>query len=655
MAITGGLILLKPNLNATLGSKYLMTSSQCPFPAGMGAIASRAVILHPSSPIESIWIKAAPSASIIVRYTDQMHGYFDPCTGHAIGIEPRRSNLFGFAEYLHRFSYFDTPVAKWIGGILAAAMAVALVGFGLVAWWPRRSISWRSSFAAWSHPSRHARSRGRHALVGFVLSPLLLASTLSGTILALESGKSLPRGAMHSNHALAPAAADDARARLDVLDEALDNARARVESRPSLTTIVLGMGEEPLQVQMVEPRYRNPKGLSIAYASPASGAVLRYVPYEHAPPADRLRWWLTSLHVGLVGGGFWRTLMLLAMAGVVYLFCTGVKTFLMRLRYRERPGADAIESRVVAIREIARHVKCFELSPGRSARMPPIEPGAHVDIRLENGTTRQYSLCNGPGDRQRFIIAVKRLEEGRGGSAAMHGLRLGDVVHVGRPRNRFPLASTEHPVRLIAAGIGITPLFSMAQHLAREGMPFDLHYYGRTLEDMAFIDELRALLHPECLTLHVGLSRSSISASLLSSMQDFTGNGHVYACGPAGFLAMATSAAASTSIPEGRFHLERFDAGNTAPRENLPFDVLLSGSGTRLTVSPDESLLSALRRSGIRVDSACEEGLCGTCSLRVLSGELEHRDHVLTPQERQAGHSIISCISRCRGTLVLDA
>lgn len=658
MAVTGGLILLKPNLNAALGSKYLMTSSVCSTRGSIHLIAARAKLLHSTSAIDSIWIKADASASIIVRFDDQMHGYFDPCTGAAIGIESRWSNLFGFVEYLHRFTYLGGRAGKVVGGVLASAMALLLVVPGLVAWWPWSRSTWKAALTPWSRPSGRARLRSHHALSGFLLSPFLLASMVTGAVLALDPGSSPPYGLTRSDRTPAPAQPTNIDVRIDALDEALQRARRLLESDPSLTTIVLPDGREPLQIQMMESGQRNPKGLNIAYANPESGAILRYVPYERAAAADRLRWWLLSLHLGLVGGVFVQALMLLAMGGMVYLLYSGVRSLILKSAPSvNRPGSvDPIDMRVVAIRDVAHRVKCFELAPERAWQLPPIEPGSHIDVSPENRVVRQYSLCNGPDQRESFIIAVRRAEDGRGGSAAMHALRVGQVVRVGPPRNRFPLVRGKHLTRLIAAGIGITPLLSMAKHLASDGSPFELHYYGSSVANIAFVDELRTTCGPESLVLQVGLSRDAIASCLLESMQEFPADGHVYACGPAGFMAMAICAARSAGIPEGRFHLERFDAGDDAPHgENGSFDVLLSRSGKRLTVATGESLLSALRRNGCAVESSCEQGLCGTCVMRVLSGDLEHRDHVLSVDERQGGRYIATCVSRCKGTLVLDA
>jgi ferredoxin-NADP reductase len=279
--------------------------------------------------------------------------------------------------------------------------------------------------------------------------------------------------------------------------------------------------------------------------------------------------------------------------------------------------------------------------------LPAWEPGAHIDVVLGPGLERQYSLCGDPADGSLWRVAVLREADGRGGSAHVHGeLRAGDKVRVRGPRNHFRLEPAAR-YRFVAGGIGVTPLLPMVAAAEEAGADWSLLYGGRTRNSMAFAGELarygdRVTIAPED---EAGL------LDLASVLDDVPEGTLVYCCGPGPLLA-----AVEARCPAGILRVERF-----GPREvegggrDTEFEVVLARSGRTVTVPADVSVLDAVREAGVEVLYSCTEGTCGTCETEVVEGQPDHRDSVLTEEERAAGETMLICVSRCRGRrLVLD-
>ncbi|MFC4070141.1 PDR/VanB family oxidoreductase [Actinoplanes subglobosus] len=312
--------------------------------------------------------------------------------------------------------------------------------------------------------------------------------------------------------------------------------------------------------------------------------------------------------------------------------------------------------RITRITDIAEGVVALDLRSAENRPLPAWTPGAHVDVHLTSGLIRQYSLCGDPADGSAWRIAVRRTEPGRGGSRHVHTrLAAGDVLRVGGPRNLFPLLPAPRYL-FLAGGIGITPILPM---LAAAQSPWELHYAGRTAESMPFRAHLSAGYGDR---VHLYPDRRIDLDPLLERHAPGT---LVYCCGPAGMLrAVAESC---TRHPGRPLHIEHFTPASTPPSAGqLPadqhpagrrgaFEVELAASGRTLTVPPDRSILEAVEAAGITVLSSCREGTCGTCETTVLSGTVDHRDSLLTPEERAANDTIFLCVSRAAGPhLVLD-
>ncbi|MER6565757.1 PDR/VanB family oxidoreductase [Streptomyces sp. NPDC001093] len=305
-----------------------------------------------------------------------------------------------------------------------------------------------------------------------------------------------------------------------------------------------------------------------------------------------------------------------------------------------------LELTVTAREFAATGVLALTLRDPLGRELPGWEPGAHVDLLLGPGLERQYSLCGDPADRSAWRIAVLREPAGRGGSAQVHEqVGEGTKVRVRGPRNRFRLEPAPR-YRFIAGGIGITPILPMLAAAERAGADWTLLYGGRTRSSMAFTGELtrygdRVTLAPQDETglLDLGPALDDLPAGTL-----------VYCCGPGPLLD-----AVEGRCPAGVLRVERFRPKEQPAGGPEEFEVVLARSGRTLTVPPEVSVLDAVRGAGVEVLYSCTEGTCGTCETDVLEGAPDHRDSVLTEEERSAGDTMMICVSRCRGArLVLD-
>ena len=312
------------------------------------------------------------------------------------------------------------------------------------------------------------------------------------------------------------------------------------------------------------------------------------------------------------------------------------------------PSSHALSRAVIvaSVAQCAERIVRVRLVSADGRDLPRWSAGSHIDVLCgETGLSRQYSLCGDPADRRAFEIAVLRERASRGGSAWVHdNVRAGAHWRIRGPRNHFRLDETAKKLVLIAGGIGITPISAMARRARSLGIDYELHYSGRSRASMALLDELRAL-HGERLRAHVSDegTRNDIAAL---AVNDGT---QVYACGPARML--EALGRASASWPEDALRIEHFESalGTLDPAKEQAFEVELKDSGLVLNVPADQTLLTTLRRANIDVQSDCEEGLCGSCEVRVLDGEIDHRDVVLTRGERQSNRRMMACCSRAKG------
>ncbi len=310
--------------------------------------------------------------------------------------------------------------------------------------------------------------------------------------------------------------------------------------------------------------------------------------------------------------------------------------------------APLLQLRVAAKRAAAQDVVELTLQAPDSAPLPAFEAGAHVELHLPGGLVRHYSLCNTPGEQHRYVLGVLREPASRGGSVAVHErLNEGDLLAVGGPKNHFPLQASAAHKLLLAGGIGITPVLSMARQLAAQGRGFTLHYAGRSRARMAFLAALADAPLAAHTQLHVGDENGAMDMDAVLAAQP--AGSELYVCGPAGFIDAALTAARRLGWAEARLHRELFTA---APRsdagDDQPFDIEVQGSGQVVHVPAGCSAAQALQDAGLPLLTSCEQGVCGTCLTRVVAGEPDHRDQYLTPEEQAANDQFLPCCSRAR-------
>ena len=280
--------------------------------------------------------------------------------------------------------------------------------------------------------------------------------------------------------------------------------------------------------------------------------------------------------------------------------------------------------------------------------MPRWTPGSHIDVECgDTGLSRQYSLCGDPDEVGMLEIAVLRDTQSRGGSRWIHGsVKAGDLLRIRGPRNHFRFDESARKAVFVAGGIGITPILAMARRAKVLGIPYELHYSGRSRSTMAYLEAL-STLHGQCL--HVYAKEEGLRMDLSRLLAAPTAQTQIYACGPARMLAALEDCCASW--PEDALRVEHFYATRgtlDASREHA-FEVTLKDSGLVLQVPADQTLLATLRAANIDVQSDCNEGLCGSCEVRVLEGQVDHRDVVLTRSERASQNRMMACCSRACG------
>ena len=284
-------------------------------------------------------------------------------------------------------------------------------------------------------------------------------------------------------------------------------------------------------------------------------------------------------------------------------------------------------------------------------KLPRWTPGSHLDVEIGN-FTRQYSLCGAQLDRYRLKVSVLNDRQGRGGSSFIHEqAKPGMLIGIRGPKNRFRLDESAACYLLIAGGIGITPIIAMADRLKSLGKNYEIHYAGRSLAKMAFVSRLQNE-HQACL--HLYSSQVGQRLDLKSCLAKVEPGWLVYACGPERLLSSLSEL--TQNWPKNMLHVEHFSGCGVQlePENEIGFDVELKDSRAIVHVPPDKTVLQALREAGVDVQSDCEEGLCGTCEVKVIEGDIDHRDKVLTQSEREENRRMMVCCSRGRtGKIVL--
>jgi len=318
-----------------------------------------------------------------------------------------------------------------------------------------------------------------------------------------------------------------------------------------------------------------------------------------------------------------------------------------------------LEVKVRSIVNEAVRVNCFELVDPKGRELPPFEAGAHIDVMIPGNFVRQYSLCNDPRERFRYVIGVLEEEHGRGGSKAMHNrVRAGDLITISEPRNNFALVDGASRYLLIAGGIGVTPMMAMLEKLKSTNANFTMHYCARSPETMAFKDRLTKLVKTGQVVYHYDGGDPSKGLRLADILAKYEPGTQLYYCGPAGM--MQAIAKETAHWPAETLHCEYFtppptlsELAGAADHVAGAFRIKIASSGAVYAVPQGKSIVEFLYEAGIECETSCRAGLCGTCRTRYLEGIPEHHDFVLSDAEREE-YVMICCARSISEMLVLD-
>ena len=312
---------------------------------------------------------------------------------------------------------------------------------------------------------------------------------------------------------------------------------------------------------------------------------------------------------------------------------------------------DTLTLKVQDIEQLTSGIKKFTFAASDGSDLPGFTAGAHIDFHLEGGMIKSYSLANDPSESNRYVTAILREGAGAGGSKYMHdNVSVGDELTINAPSNNFELAEDASQHILLAGGIGITPLMAMGYKLKADGKKCHLHYCTKSVEETAFVGEVKEIFGDN-LTFHHDGGNPAEGINLEDTFSAQPDGAHVYICGPAGLLNAARDATGHWR--HGSVHFELFSSAKTDKEkaeaaaqatEDGSFEIELAQSGKTLTVPADKSILQVLWDNDIEVLHACEEGWCGNCVVEYLSGDVDHRDEVLDDTDRETKLQV--CISR---------
>lgn len=651
LAVTGGVLVTRPMFGDVVDHKLLKTPA-CATPLPLDMLAEEATRAHPQEKLASLEFTADPAASVAVKFANKDYVYLDACSGRVLGVQNQYGGLFGVVDGLHRFRFVENGRA--IAGVLNAIVGAVLVVGGLVLWWPRSRAAAKGALTFNARLPGVARTLNLHKVVGVYASALLLCLTVTGLPLGLDWAKNLITVATGSPTELPPPPAaprhppHTPRVKMEAVW-----ARIKAEAPNWQWAGVSFPKKGVVSVEYLEPGAPHADAKSHMYLDAATGEVLSLKRYGDGTPLGRKVYlFIIALHSGLVGGIPYQLALVLVCFSVPVQVYSGFSPYIRkRLRGPARLG---LALKLIAKRDEAEGVCSFEFADPSGRALPAFSAGSHIEVTIGPGLTRRYSLCNDPKETHRYLIAVLRKADSRGGSQAMHDdLTIGDVIQAGLPKNHFALAHAAERSLLIAGGIGITPILCMAERLSNSGAEFSLHYAMRSRRSGAFVERIQRSEFASRTRLHISDEGSSLDVGDLLRSQDRST--HIYVCGPVSLIDKVVETALGLGWPEALLHSEYFVAETHNAADDRPFDVKIASSGLLVHVAKDDTVTEALARAGIDIPTSCSEGVCGTCLTRVLEGVVEHHDRLLSSQERNRNDQFTPCCSRAAGgLLVLD-
>lgn len=321
-----------------------------------------------------------------------------------------------------------------------------------------------------------------------------------------------------------------------------------------------------------------------------------------------------------------------------------------------RMSEDALRSVVVAKKTVeAYNMASFELVPADGGELPEFTAGSHINVTLPGGLVRKYSIANSTTERHRYLIGVWKDANSRGGSRTLHeAINEGDTLQVGLPRNNFAVPEGTKRALLIARGIGVTPILSIADDLKRKGIPFELHYVFAIMSPDSFRPMIEASNFAENTKYYKEQTDSGQLLDAAALLKEQPPETHLFICGADWWQDPIIKIAEEKGFSEDRIHVERFTSALAPPKLDKVFEVKIKSTGKVYKIAGDKSVTAALEAQGVKIPTSCEQGACGTCKVKVLEGEVDHRDKRLKDPDRAEGW-FLPCVSRGKGSqLVLD-
>lgn len=652
LAVTGGVLVMRPNFEDTL-NRNLVQAPACAAPLPLDQVAAIARASHPG-PIETIELTPDGAHSAAVMFADRDYVFVDPCGGRVLGVQNQYGGFFGTFDYLHRFRWIGA--GRQIAGTMNLVVVAIIVIGGIILWWPRSRSSVKGALTFNIRLPGIARTLNLHKVIGAWAAAFLLAMSFTALPLSFDWARNvmafIVQSPVDNREAPPPPAHPETGKRLN-LQQLWTLAQADV---PDIDWVAVHLPKKKspiVEFEILERGMPHKNAKSYLYLDDVTGKVLKLSHYTTGTSLGRKVYlYFLAIHSGLIGGIPYQLLLMLACFSVPVQAYSGFSPYIRKqLRKTARGG---LPLKVVAKTVEADSITSFELAHPRGKVLPAFSAGSHIDLTIAPGLTRQYSLCNDPKETHRYLVAVLREDEGRGGSVRMHEeVEVGDVLQASGPRNHFPLAHAAEKTLLIAGGIGITPILCMAERLANIGAEFSLHYCVRSAGQAAFAERIRASGFASRAHFHISAEGGRLNVASLLRRQ--TPETHVYVCGPNRLIDEVVETARALGWAEDRIHREYFAAAHRDTSGDKPFELKIASTGLVIEVPKERSAVQALAAHGIDIPTSCGDGVCGTCLTRVLEGEVEHRDMLLSPEERARNDQFTPCCSRSAGRLlVLD-
>lgn len=629
-ALSGSVLLFRQTANQWLHGPALMATTGPARP--LQEMVPPILADRPGAILRRIDYPARADGVYILRLDWQGQDWrlaLDPGSGRVT----REASITGWpVEWLVELHYtLLTPWGEPLVGLFGLGLLTLSLA-GAVLWWAQRPRH-GGLFDTQRGGGPVRRQRGLHRLAGFLGAvPLLILSATGGLMALVPLATSTPIITVTERPGQP----------LLSLDRVINAARADRPGAPVRNVRLIGPDGRLILVYMEDTEPGRPGATWRVWLDRYDARILTRRTDGSLSAGGRFMEWLLPVHTGMAGGLPLRLTWMAAALALLTLVTTGLRA------WWARRCAEPYRMRVTKVERLSRNVIALSLRRPLALPLPlPTAPGAHIDLYLPNGLVRQYSLTNAPGDRRHLQIAVQLEPGGRGGSRTVHALSPGNRVGVGRPRHAFALDLSAPHHLLLAAGIGITPIIAMADHLAALGRPFQLHYAAR--EEALLLFRERLARFGAAVHLYPGDAVPRRRLDIAAILAAAPAGSHVQACGPNRFLEDLALTAVRLRWDESRVRMEGFTAKGTGP-DAQPFSVRLP-DGRRVPVAADQSMADALIGAGMAVPISCGQGLCGTCTLPLLSGQALHRDRCLSATERAT--RITPCCSRGTGELVL--